>query len=75
VEEPGALALLEKDDVALQQLVLAAMSSDARVVSQAVRVLATAGAHAGAVRRLVASNVVEAVTGLAGSSAVVGVSM
>ncbi|KAF6264631.1 hypothetical protein COO60DRAFT_1457519 [Scenedesmus sp. NREL 46B-D3] len=67
VEEPPNLELLVREDVALQQLVLAALGSNSLVVEQAVKVVAAAGSYAGAVRRLVRHNVVQAVTDLVAS--------
>ncbi|WIA33117.1 hypothetical protein OEZ86_006269 [Tetradesmus obliquus] len=67
VEEPGNLQLLVREDVALQQLVLAALGSSSLVVGQAVKVMAAAGSYAGAARRLVRHNVVQAITDLVAS--------
>jgi hypothetical protein len=71
VEDPSNLALLVKEDVALQQLVLAAMGSNALVVQQAVKVMVAAGAYADAAQRLVKHNVVRAILGLLASPDVV----
>lgn len=71
VEEPGNLQLLVREDVALQQLVLAALGSSSLVVGQAVKVMAAAGSYAGAARRLVRHNVVQAITDLVASQDVV----
>jgi hypothetical protein len=71
MEEPGNLELLVKEDVALQQLVLAAMGTNPLVVQQAVKVMIAAGAYAGAANRLVKHNVVRAITGLLTSADVV----
>eukprot|EP00775_Hariotina_reticulata_P011345 gene11345-11494_t len=61
VEDPANLELLVREDVALQQLVLSSMGSNSLVVEQAVNVMAAAGSYAGAARRLVRHNVVDAV--------------
>lgn len=64
VEDPSNLELLVREDVALQQLVLASMASNTLVVEQAVGVIAAAGTYAGAAKRLVKHNVVQAITDL-----------
>jgi RNA-splicing ligase RtcB len=56
-----------REDVALQQLVLAALGSNSLVVEQAVKVMAAAGSYAGAAQRLVRHNVVQAITELVAS--------
>jgi RNA-splicing ligase RtcB len=61
VEDPSNLELLVREDVALQQLVLSSMGSNSLVVEQAVNVMAAAGGYAGAARRLVRHNAVDAV--------------
>eukprot|EP00878_Enallax_costatus_P045175 GHUV01054150.1.p1 GENE.GHUV01054150.1~~GHUV01054150.1.p1 ORF type:complete len:277 (-),score=77.75 GHUV01054150.1:323-1060(-) len=63
-EDPSNLELLVREDVALQQLVLASMATNALVVEQAVKVIAAAGMYAGAAKRLVKHNVVQAITDL-----------
>jgi hypothetical protein len=67
VEDAANLELLVREDVALQQLVLAALGSNSLVVEQAVKVMAAAGSYAGAARRLVRHNVVQAITDLVAS--------
>jgi RNA-splicing ligase RtcB len=67
VEDASNLELLVREDVALQQLVLAALGSNSLVVEQAVKVMAAAGSYAGAARRLVRHNVVQAITDLVAS--------
>jgi hypothetical protein len=56
-----------REDVALQQLVLASMGSNPLVVQQAVKIMSAVGAYAGAAKRLVKHNVVRAVTGMLAS--------
>eukprot|EP00879_Flechtneria_rotunda_P032066 GHRR01035216.1.p1 GENE.GHRR01035216.1~~GHRR01035216.1.p1 ORF type:complete len:662 (+),score=312.34 GHRR01035216.1:1297-3282(+) len=68
IEDPANLELLVREDVALQQLVLAAMSSNSTVVVQAVRVIVAAGSHAGATARLVKHNAVQAIFALLASN-------
>lgn len=67
VEEPSNLELLVREDVALQQLVLAALSPNEAVVEQAVGVLAAAGCVPGAARKLLRHNVVRAISSLLAS--------
>lgn len=67
IEEPSNLELLVREDVALQQLVLASMGTNPLVVQQAVKIMSAVGAYAGAAKRLVKHNVVRAVTGMLAS--------
>jgi hypothetical protein len=67
MEEPANLELLVREDVALQQLVLASMGTNPLVVQQAVKIMSAVGAYAGAAKRLVKHNVVRAVTGMLAS--------
>lgn len=67
IEEPLNLELLVREDVALQQLVLASMGSNPLVVQQAVKIMSAVGAYAGAAKRLVKHNVVRAITGMLAS--------
>lgn len=62
--EPTNLELLVREDVALQQLVLASMGTNPLVVQQAVKIMSAVGAYAGAAKRLVKHNVVRAITGM-----------
>lgn len=64
IEDPSNLELLVREDVALQQLVLASMATNPLVVEQAVKVIAAAGMYVGAAKRLVKHNVVQAITDL-----------
>lgn len=73
MEEPSNLELLVREDVALQQLVLASMGTNPLVVQQAVKIMSAVGAYAGAAKRLVRHNVVRAVTGMLASGDKVGV--
>lgn len=66
------MELLIREDVALQQLVLASMASNPLVVEQAVKVIAAVGSYAGAAKRLVKHNVVQAMTDLICSQDEVG---
>lgn len=72
MEDPANLELLVREDVALQQLVLAAMGTNPLVVAQAVKVLVAAGAYAGAAKRLVKHNAVRAIMGMLDCTDVVG---
>lgn len=67
IEEPSNLELLVREDVALQQLVLASMGINPLVVQQAVKIMSAVGAYAGAAKRLVKHNVVRAITGMLAS--------
>lgn len=67
MEDPSNLELLVREDVALQQLVLASMGSGPLVVQQAVKIMSAVGAYAGAAKRLVKHNVVRAITGMLAS--------
>lgn len=67
IEEPSNLELLVREDVALQQLVLASMGTNPLVVQQAVKIMSAVGAYAGAAKRLVKHNVVRAITGMLAS--------
>jgi hypothetical protein len=67
MEEPANLELLVREDVALQQLVLASMGTNPLVVQQAVKIMSAVGAYAGAAKRLVQHNVVRAITGMLAS--------
>lgn len=67
MEDPTNLELLVREDVALQQLVLASMGSNPLVVQQAVKIMSAVGAYAGAAKRLVKHNVVRAISGMVAS--------
>lgn len=67
MEEPSNLELLVREDVALQQLVLASMGNNPLVVQHAVSIMSAVGAYAGAAQRLVKHNVVRAITGMLAS--------